>query len=104
MPPSAADSPSHSPNNPPGKIFLFWACLFTDANGFRKPFVLQRKGAAFAQSGVQSLVGLSFFPGTIGSGGASGIGVGSVAGGGLPIYEMFFSDRQLVLYKGGFNN
>ncbi|MBL9152733.1 MAG: hypothetical protein JNK37_09620 [Verrucomicrobiales bacterium] len=76
----------------------------TDANGFRKPFVLQRKGAAFAQSGVQSLVGLSFFPGTIGSGGASGIGVGSVAGGGLPIYEMFFSDRQLVLYKGGFNN
>jgi hypothetical protein len=76
----------------------------TDADGYRKPFVLQRKGAAFAHAGGQTLAGISFFPGTIGSGGASGIGVGSVAGGGVPIYELLFSDRQQVLFRGGFNN
>lgn len=76
----------------------------TDAEGFRKPFLLLRKGAHLAEYGGRPVKSLSFFPGTVSTGGASGIGIGNVAGNGVPEWTLDLGNGLRASHHGGFNN
>lgn len=76
----------------------------SDAEGFRKPFLLLRKGAHLAEYGGRPVKSLSFFPGTLSPGGASGIGIGNVAGNGVPEWTLDFGSSLRAAHHGGFNN
>lgn len=76
----------------------------TDAEGFRKPFLLLRKGAHLAEYGGRPVKSLSFFPGTLSPGGASGIGIGNVAGNGVPEWTLDLGSSLRAAHHGGFNN
>jgi len=76
----------------------------TDAAGYRKPFLLVRKGTPLADSGGLPIKSLSFFSGTITPGGASGTGMGSVAGEGVPLWLLDFGRGARAIHQGGFNN
>ena len=76
----------------------------SDAEGFRKPFLLLRKGAHLAEYGGRPVKSLSFFPGTLSPGGASGIGIGNVAGNGVPEWTLDLGASLRAAHHGGFNN
>jgi hypothetical protein len=76
----------------------------SDAEGFRKPFLLLRKGAHLTEYGGRPVKSLSFFPGTISPGGASGIGIGNVAGNGVPEWTLDLGSSLRASHHGGFNN
>lgn len=76
----------------------------TDAEGFRKPFLLLRKGAHLAEYGGRPVKSLSFFPGTIAPTGASGTGIGNVAGNGVPLWTLDLGSGLRATHHGGFNN
>lgn len=76
----------------------------TDAEGFRKPFILLRKGAHLAEYGGRPVKSLSFFPGTLSPGGASGIGIGNVAGNGVPEWTLDLGSALRASHHGGFDN
>jgi hypothetical protein len=76
----------------------------SDAEGFRKPFLLLRKGAHLAEYGGRPVKSLSFFPGTISPGGASGIGIGNVAGNGVPEWTLDLGSGLRASHHGGFNH
>ena len=76
----------------------------SDAEGFRKPFLLLRKGAHLAEYGGRPVKSLSFFPGTLSPGGASGIGIGNVAGNGTPEWTLDLGSSLRAAHHGGFNN
>jgi hypothetical protein len=76
----------------------------SDAEGFRKPFLLLRKGAHLAEYGGRPVKSLSFFPGTLSPGGASGIGIGNVAGNGVPEWTLDLGSGLRASHHGGFNN
>ena len=76
----------------------------SDAEGFRKPFLLLRKGAHLAEYGGRPVKSLSFFPGTITPGGASGTGMGTVAGQGAPEWTLDLGGGRRASHHGGFNN
>jgi hypothetical protein len=75
-----------------------------DAEGFRKPFLLLRKGAHLAEYGGRPVKSLSFFPGTLSPGGASGIGIGNVAGNGVPEWTLDLGSSLRAAHHGGFDN
>ena len=76
----------------------------TDAPGLRKPFLLVRKGTPLADSGGLPIRSLSFFPGTITPGGASGTGMGSIAGDAVPQWLLDFGRGIRAIHRGGFDN
>jgi hypothetical protein len=76
----------------------------TDAEGFRKPFLLLRKGAHLAEYGGRPVKSLSFFPGTVTPSGASGTGIGNVAGNGVPEWTLDLGPSLRAAHHGGFNN
>lgn len=76
----------------------------SDAEGFRKPFLLLRKGAHLDEYGGRPVKSLSFFPGTITPGGASGTGMGTVAGQGVPEWTLDLGGGLRASHHGGFNN
>ncbi len=76
----------------------------SDAEGFRKPFLILRKGAHLAEYGGRPVKSLSFFPGTISPGGASGIGIGNVAGNGVPEWTLDLGSSLRASHHGGFAN
>ncbi len=76
----------------------------SDAEGFRKPFLLLRKGAHLTEYGGRPVKSLSFFPGTLSPGGASGIGIGNVAGNGVPEWTLDLGSGLRASHHGGFNN
>jgi len=76
----------------------------SDAEGFRKPFLLLRKGAHLAEYGGRPVKSLSFFPGTLSPGGASGIGIGNVAGNRTPEWTLDLGSSLRASHQGGFDN
>jgi hypothetical protein len=76
----------------------------SDAEGFRKPFLLLRKGAHLTEYGGRPVKSLSFFPGTLSPGGASGIGIGNVAGNGVPEWTLDLGSSLRASHHGGFAN
>jgi hypothetical protein len=76
----------------------------TDAESFRKPFLLLRKGAHLTEYGGRPVKSLSFFPGTLSPGGASGIGIGNVAGNGVPEWTLDLGSSLRASHHGGFAN
>jgi len=76
----------------------------SDAEGFRKPFLILRKGAHLTEYGGRPVKSLSFFPGTVSPGGASGIGIGNVAGRGLPKWTLDLGSSLRAAHHGGFAN
>ncbi|MCB1209570.1 MAG: FG-GAP repeat protein [Verrucomicrobiales bacterium] len=76
----------------------------TDAAGYRRPFLIIRKGTPLADAGGLPVKSMSFFAGTITAGGASGTGMGSIAGNSLPLWLLDFGRGIRAIHRGGFNN